>query len=238
MNYHYERLLDEDELHSFSNLSSHAFYGRLKERPVRQVALVKGAGARRLSSTDRKRHTNTTEKNLSRNNKGLIHRWHVYRRVGEDRQSIHGRTKNHLVSNNNISSQGGDIHDNSAEVALVDLSIGDHLNGHDGIVHGGIVSLLFDEAMGCGYNVVQQSLNAANPQDGFTAMLKVNFRQPLLQNSQCVIRIFNNKAKSISGQRGGSGRKIFLDAELTSYDGSILYADAEALFIKNAKSKL
>jgi len=36
------------------------------------------------------------------------------------------------------------------------------------------------------------------------------------------------------------GRKVYLDAEMTNPDGSILYADARALFLSavNPKSKL
>ena len=40
------------------------------------------------------------------------------------------------------------------EVIVFDVQLGSKLTGHEGLVHGGIISLLFDEAIGWGYQCV------------------------------------------------------------------------------------
>eukprot|EP00588_Corethron_pennatum_P025243 CAMPEP_0194315850 /NCGR_PEP_ID=MMETSP0171-20130528/12630_1 /TAXON_ID=218684 /ORGANISM="Corethron pennatum, Strain L29A3" /LENGTH=250 /DNA_ID=CAMNT_0039071831 /DNA_START=28 /DNA_END=777 /DNA_ORIENTATION=+ len=108
-------------------------------------------------------------------------------------------------------------HVEGAEIVLVDARLGNKLNGHVNIVHGGISSLLFDEAFGHAFFVV------GNMRIGFTANLNVNFRSPLPANTDVVIRVYLDRIEK--------SRKIFLKARMESSDGSILYADATALFI-------
>ena len=60
---------------------------------------------------------------------GLIERFDVYRRVTLEKATT-------------------PPHPGTREVTVVDVKLGTRLNGHGGIVHGGIISLLFDEAMG------------------------------------------------------------------------------------------
>jgi acyl-coenzyme A thioesterase PaaI-like protein len=38
----------------------------------------------------------------------------------------------------------------STEVCVADVRIGEKLNGHDNIVHGGIISLMLDDTFGWG----------------------------------------------------------------------------------------
>jgi acyl-coenzyme A thioesterase PaaI-like protein len=39
------------------------------------------------------------------------------------------------------------------EVIIANISLGNRLNGHTGIVHGGILALLLDDLMGFGFHV-------------------------------------------------------------------------------------
>jgi acyl-coenzyme A thioesterase PaaI-like protein len=113
------------------------------------------------------------------------------------------------------------------EIAVADIRIGKNLNGHTGIVHGGIMSLLFDDTFGWAYEAMRRSVGGSFMGDDFpivvTANLNVNFRKPLPAESDVVIRVYHEKSE---------GRKIYLSSRMESHDGSVLYAEATALFIK------
>ncbi|KAL7540534.1 hypothetical protein ACHAXR_010731 [Thalassiosira sp. AJA248-18] len=110
------------------------------------------------------------------------------------------------------------------ELVVVDLKLGDRLNGHGGIVHGGIISLLFDEAMGWAYECLeeQDGENYSSAVTAVTANLTVDFRAPLLEGSEAVIRVYHNETQ---------GRKIYFSAALESKDGNVVFAEAKSLFI-------
>jgi acyl-coenzyme A thioesterase PaaI-like protein len=61
------------------------------------------------------------------------------------------------------------------------LRIGDRLNGHPGIVHGGIISLVIDASFGWLFM-------AMDIPKSVTANLNVNFRKPLIENTNIVIK--------------------------------------------------
>jgi Uncharacterized protein, possibly involved in aromatic compounds catabolism len=116
------------------------------------------------------------------------------------------------------------------EVCVADLKVGESLNGHAGIVHGGIISLILDDTLGWGYEALHLSSREENPQQGendyslvVTANLTVNYRKPLRAGSNFVVRVFHEKTE---------GRKIYFTARIESYDGETLYAEASSLFIK------
>jgi acyl-coenzyme A thioesterase PaaI-like protein len=106
--------------------------------------------------------------------------------------------------------------DTSTPLVLAHLKFGSKTNGHRGIVHGGIASLLFDDAFGFAY------FFASGMMLGYTANLTVNYRNPLPENSEAVIRVF---VKSVEG------RKVHLVGRLESEDGQTLYSEASALYI-------
>ena len=141
--------------------------------------------------------------------KGLIERYDVYRV-----KNLDGRSTS-----------------SDRELIFVKVKLGNKLNGHDGVVHGGIVSMLLDETIGWGYEYLQ-SLSNYNSL-GFTANLNVDFRSPLLQNSDVTIRVYHNKTK---------GRKVYFSASMQSVDGRTIFAEATALFLmksdKTIMSKL
>jgi len=103
-------------------------------------------------------------------------------------------------------------------VATVDF--GNNLNGHGGIVHGGIQSLMFDDVFGWGCNEVIDSSKVY-----VTANLSVNFRKPVMEGSNIKIEIYLEKQE---------GRKYFWKAKMLGNDGSgeeVLCADATSLYI-------
>ncbi|MEY3387123.1 MAG: hypothetical protein RIR53_1934 [Bacteroidota bacterium] len=91
----------------------------------------------------------------------------------------------------------------------------ERLQGALGTVHGGMISLLLDEAMG-------KTLSAAGIRAP-TARLQVDFRRPMMIGREYEVRAW------ITSQQG---RKQFVKAEVRSADDQTLIAEAEALFLQ------
>jgi acyl-coenzyme A thioesterase PaaI-like protein len=251
---------------------------------------------------------------------GLIERFDVYRRAYDDNVSDHDdngddedtfgkehprhqqqKTRGNLQNASALQKQSRQIappppkrqHQHMEELAAVNLQIGTKLNGHGGIVHGGIIALLFDEAMGWARGLLwarlraeqkeveirqqtvavrgqirqmdeMQRLHRLERSDGsgknkrngnidnniainaafngnfgnrtstfdksylspttlvVTANLNVNYRTPLSESSEAVLRVYHD---------GLEGRKIHFSAVLENRDGRIVYAEATSLFI-------
>lgn len=139
------------------------------------------------------------------------------------------------------------LRDDGEELVLV-VQCSNGTSGHTNILHGGISALLFDESMGwmAGaarmrdanlLHIMKDPTLTPNADDmkqiyqavGFTAFLHVNYRRPVgLKAPQgggvLVLSVTDDKKKS-------TGRKLFLKAKLCSADGSVHYADSEALYI-------
>jgi len=73
---------------------------------------------------------------------GYVERYDTYRRVPFT-SSAAGDNK---VEAENLNTNAYE----SVEVCVADVRIGEKLNGHDGIVHGGIISLMLDDTFGWG----------------------------------------------------------------------------------------
>ena len=147
---------------------------------------------------------------------GRIERYNFYRRIHADKAS--------LRSNHNTDESAEPV-----EVAVGDVQLGNKVNGHRGIVHGGIISLIFDDAMGWGYEALLLSDPALD--DGtkiVTANLNIDYRAPLTEGSRAVVRVYYARSE---------GRKLYFRARLESHDGAILYAEATSLFVKLRKEK-
>jgi len=108
------------------------------------------------------------------------------------------------------------------EICLADLKFGTKVNGHHGIVHGGITSLLYDDVFGFAYFMASGGLF------GYTANLSVNYRTPLPENTEAVMRVTLDKIER---------RKVMLKARLESKDGEIMYSEATALYIIDKSMK-
>lgn len=136
---------------------------------------------------------------------GLIERFDVYKHVSNNHSKDTQYDKNERV--------------------VVAIKLGTRLNGHGGVVHGGIISLLLDSSMGFAYvGLLEDSKEIA-----VTANLKIDFRAPLNEGSEAVIRVYLDRIE---------GRKIFFSAVLENKDGSVVYAHARSLFLKIDKSKV
>ncbi len=95
------------------------------------------------------------------------------------------------------------------------VEIGDRLCGHPEIVHGGIISAIFDNNFGWWFI-------AKKERPGFTANLNINFRKPIFANSIGVIKAKLDRLE---------GRKLFMSAVWENVKGE-LQADATSLFIR------
>lgn len=141
----------------------------------------------------------------------LIERFNVYKRVNTIGTTVLQESKEQPDKN---------------EIAVVDIKLGTSLNGHGGVVHGGIISLLLDTALGYAYHVL---LHGDKDNIAVTANLNINFRAPFREGSEAVVRVYLDKI---------DGRKIFFSVVLESKDGSVVYAEATSLFIKVGRSKV
>lgn len=159
---------------------------------------------------------------------GYIERYDTYRRVPLAKDGLSLLDK----------SAEKDATSGSKEVCVADVRIGESLNGHAGIVHGGIISLILDDTLGWGYEALQLSSRdgssaAGSDEDEYslvvTANLTVNYRKPLRAGSNFVVRVCHEKTE---------GRKIYFTARIESYDGKTLYAEASSLFLKVKKEHI
>ncbi len=159
---------------------------------------------------------------------GCIERFDVYSCLDKREK---GKDSVSSSSSSSFSTGGA----NDTQVALVDVRIGNRLNGHDRIVHGGIISCIMDEAFGWGYEAIQRSTIGLGFADegylhAFTANMNIQYRNPLPAESDFVVRIYHDDKRS-------EGRKVCLKARIENYSGSVVYIEATALFIQ-MKSKL
>jgi hypothetical protein len=120
--------------------------------------------------------------------------------------------------------------------------IGRDLCGHPGFVHGGLLSVLFDE-------VFARCVSAAFPSGlGMTANLNVDFRKPALPDRMYVLQVETTK---VEGRKAWvQGRMTYLPVHLPvpsdgieaivpdsallreDAEGSVMVAEAKALFIE------
>jgi len=113
-------------------------------------------------------------------------------------------------------------------VLVATVQFGTHVNGHGGLVHGGILGLMFDDAMGCGsYEVLKASANSnskgkTNPPICVTANLNIDFRRPVQEGTAVRIEVVLERWE---------GRKFFLKAKMLGAEEEVLYAEATSLYI-------
>ncbi|KAI7198039.1 hypothetical protein KC343_g1694 [Hortaea werneckii] len=119
------------------------------------------------------------------------------------------------------------------------VRVGDGLNGHPAILHGGIVAALVDEGMGVLQTVNHERAYAGSsslpPLGSFTAELKIRYRRPVSTPGEvlCTARYVRREA-----------RKEWIEAVIRQGDaegeGEVICAIGEGLFIepKNKDVKL
>jgi len=94
------------------------------------------------------------------------------------------------------------------------IKFGESLNGHPGIVHGGISALLIDNTFG--WLFMSLKLPSA-----FTANLNINYRSPVYPNTIGILNAYMIKVE---------GRKMYMEAKMEDINGKEL-VNATTLFI-------
>ncbi|KAI9339320.1 HotDog domain-containing protein [Obelidium mucronatum] len=136
---------------------------------------------------------------------------------------------------------------NESDNVLVTIArFGDAMCGHQGLVHGGLISAFFDDQFGTLFSLFSKG------ESGVTANLNVNYRAPMPAPQNVAFVIWIDKTE---------GRKVFLKGEARSIPtqesdngsstndenasvgdkyipGSIKFAEATALFIKVKQDQL
>lgn len=122
-------------------------------------------------------------------------------------------------------------------------TLGTGMDGHPGILHGGIVAALMDEGMGI-LQYVSYEWSQSGSQIGtgksvtgpgsFTAYLNVRYLRPVRTNSAVVV---------VSRFTKREGRKEFIEAEVRQAEGGeegevVVCAKGEALFVVPRVKKL
>lgn len=111
-----------------------------------------------------------------------------------------------------------DTQQHGDEVVVAVVKLGHALDGHSGVVHGGILALLIDDVLGFGYEALDDSISLA-----VTANLSINYTTPVPAGSLLWI-----SAQLVSRQ----GRKLHWKIQVTSMtDRSVVYCQATSLYI-------
>jgi len=93
------------------------------------------------------------------------------------------------------------------------VSFGEPYEGPPTCVHGGVIAMVFDEMLG--------AANAVAGQPGMTGTLTIRYRRPTP---------LGRELRIVARSNGKDGRKIRASAAI--YDGDVLTAEAEGLFIE------
>ncbi len=108
------------------------------------------------------------------------------------------------------------FYENEEGDVIVDTTVPDRFQGYPGIVHGGIVASLVDEALG------RVHMGAAdNPRFMFTAKLMVNYRKPV--PTETPLRIV---AQAVKSKRRSATSVCSIYGP-----GGVLLAEAEAVLV-------
>ncbi|KAL4908762.1 hypothetical protein BDW74DRAFT_173993 [Aspergillus multicolor] len=109
--------------------------------------------------------------------------------------------------------------------AITVFHAGRDMCGHPGYIHGGFLSVMFDEVFA---HCVSQSFRSGT---GMTANLNVDFRKPALPGRVYVLRAETVKVEGRKAWVEGTMR-MMLAARTSSEEEAVLVAEARALFIE------
>jgi acyl-coenzyme A thioesterase PaaI-like protein len=198
---------DKDSRHTLSKLISSATFPAAWDLSPNKLQCEK-----KRSSTRPPRHRYDTVDNLQDTRKfALIP---VPTSVLESSHVIYGQLlQDDLVEAYKVYKKLDRSPDDPVVVAAVQL--GNSLDGHQGVVHGGILALLMDDVLGFGFYALDVPY-------AVTANLNINYRRSVPSGS--VIRIYVYLQERV-------GRKLYWRVEMRSPDSKIAYCDATGLFI-------
>lgn len=109
----------------------------------------------------------------------------------------------------------------SGETLLL-VKLGPGLDGHKGLLHGGMVSCLLDEVMG-------HAAYMSHDEMAFTANMRVEFRAPVRTPGVVLLRAFLEERSK--------GRKMYVKAVLEDGEGR-LAAEGECLYLSGKKKSV
>jgi uncharacterized protein (TIGR00369 family) len=94
------------------------------------------------------------------------------------------------------------------------VKLGRSLDGHEGVVHGGILALLIDDVLGFGYEAIGVTM-------AFTANLNVNYLSPVMAESNLLV------TATLTSQEG---RKLFWKSKILNESNEVS-CEATSLYI-------
>jgi acyl-coenzyme A thioesterase PaaI-like protein len=176
--------------------------------------------------------------------KCCIERYDVYRREQNTIKAAATTTSTdteQVVPSQVPESAGADV------VAVVTL--GSNLDGHNNIVHGGVLALVIDDVLGFGYFAVllqedeelrlgkNTSINDGTTAEAFrsnviavTANLNINYRAPVPSNSTVVVEAtLVRNVESAETRR--EKNKFHWNVEVVSLDCATTYCQATSLYV-------
>ena len=162
-----------------------------------------------------------------------VARYDVYRRKRAD----------HFPPTSSIENTTATSTDHADVVAII--SFGCDLNGHQNIVHGGILALLIDDVLGFGYFAIllqeyesrMHRNNDSEPVDSFdphvvavTANLNINYRAPVPAGSTVVVEA-SIVSDDESTKRRRDKHKFHWNAKVMSLDRATTFCQATSLYV-------
>ncbi|KAF2171871.1 hypothetical protein M409DRAFT_18103 [Zasmidium cellare ATCC 36951] len=107
--------------------------------------------------------------------------------------------------------------DNEDGSLLIVHHVGRKLAGHAGLLHGGVASMLLDEAMG------RACFPLLPEQVGVTVRMEINYQAPIPLDSIVLIRAHTEKVE---------GRKAWTEATIEDPDTGVVYVKATGHFVQ------
>ena len=185
-----------------------------------------------------------------------IERYDVYRRqkLNQDHHHHHhhGTTTKTATSIDTTREMKPDSStDQHADVVAI-VTFGSDLDGHQNIVHGGIIALIVDDVLGFGYfaillrehecrmmerNIYSNNNNSTQQEDTFdpnivavTANLSINYRAPVPTNTTVVVEatiVLDDETAKSRRERN----KFHWNVKVTSLDRATTYCQATSLYV-------
>jgi uncharacterized protein (TIGR00369 family) len=122
-----------------------------------------------------------------------------------------------LLSDNLVESYHAYRHLNDRTRVTAVVQLGRGVDGHPGVVHGGVLALLMDDVLGFGYEALGDVPMAV------TANLNINYLQAVPAGACVLIR---------ASLQQREGRKLYWKMQVVSSDDeSVIFCEATSLFI-------
>lgn len=100
-------------------------------------------------------------------------------------------------------------------VVVAHVKLGNQIDGHPGVVHGGILALILDDFLGFGFEALGAKM-------AVTANLNIDYRAPVFAGTEARIQAQLDRQE---------GRKLYWKVQMTDMNGETLYAECTSLYI-------